>query len=84
MAFVEHGTQCPHEHQMYMVYDSVWRTEAGLNSDDVMCVDCLEERIGRTLTPKDFYYGGGAGERVDRARRSGLKPSRSAAAGECW
>jgi hypothetical protein len=56
-AYGEHGIECPHEHQLYMVYDRVWQIEAGLNVNDVMCIDCLQKRIGRTLAPEDFYCG---------------------------
>jgi len=35
-----------------MVTDAVW-AEAGAGSD-VLCVGCLEERVGRSLEPADF------------------------------
>jgi hypothetical protein len=37
--------------EFYMVHDSVWPLEkdAGL-----LCIGCLEERIGRRLVPSDF------------------------------
>ena len=56
MAWAVHGVECPHDHTSYMVHDSVWRTEAGLGSNDVMCINCLQKRIGRKLIAEDFFY----------------------------
>jgi hypothetical protein len=42
--------------EMYWVYDSVWRA-AGMTPgvwNGVLCVACLERRIGRELIPDDF------------------------------
>jgi hypothetical protein len=40
--------------EMYMVHRRVWK-KAGMGSwDGCLCVGCLEQRIGRELTPKDF------------------------------
>lgn len=38
--------------EYYMVTDSVW-TKAGM-TDGMLCIGCLEDRIGRRLTKKDF------------------------------
>jgi hypothetical protein len=39
----------------YMVHDSVWCVEAKLPKDNCMlCLDCLEIRIGRELVWTDF------------------------------
>ena len=41
-------------HEYYMVYDSVWE-DSGLNKfDGMLCISCLEQRIGRRLQPDDF------------------------------
>lgn len=40
--------------EWYTVHDAVWAA-AGLRTHDaVLCVGCLEERLGRRLTPDDF------------------------------
>ena len=40
--------------EYYMVHDSVWKT-AGMEPDGgCLCIGCLEERLGRMLTPDDF------------------------------
>lgn len=40
--------------EYYMVHDHVWLSSGiGLN-DGMLCVGCLERRIGRTLTAADF------------------------------
>ena len=44
----------------YMVVDSVWQ-EAGF-AKEIICRDCLEEKLGRKLYPTDFEYVLGAGK----------------------
>jgi len=40
--------------EWYMVQDSVWKA-AGMEPDGgCLCIGCLEERLGRMLTPDDF------------------------------
>ena len=40
--------------EVYMVRDSVWKA-AGLEPmGGCICIGCLEQRLGRKLTPKDF------------------------------
>jgi hypothetical protein len=40
--------------EVYTVHDHVWR-KAGMEAyGGCLCVGCLEERIGRPLTPDDF------------------------------
>jgi hypothetical protein len=40
--------------EWYMVQDSVWRA-AGMGPEGgCLCIGCLEERLGRMLTPDDF------------------------------
>lgn len=41
--------------EYYMVSDYVWKKLASLKQDDgMLCIGCLEARIGRTLTKRDF------------------------------
>ena len=40
--------------EIYMVRDSVWKTAGMEPMDGCLCVGCLEQRLGRRLTPKDF------------------------------
>jgi hypothetical protein len=42
--------------EYYMVSDSVWQA-AGMPAEDgwhFLCIGCLEQRLGRTLTRRDF------------------------------
>lgn len=48
-------------HEWYMVHDDVW-VSAGMerpseSGGGFLCIGCLEERLGRTLTPADFIDG---------------------------
>lgn len=38
--------------EWYMVEDAVWKPAA--KGDDVLCIGCLEKRLGRMLRPEDF------------------------------
>lgn len=41
--------------EYYMVKDSVWETEAKMDSEGgMLCIGCLEDRIERLLVPSDF------------------------------
>jgi hypothetical protein len=41
--------------EYYMVHDAVWTGEAGMASEGgMLCIGCLETRIGRRLVPADF------------------------------
>jgi hypothetical protein len=40
--------------EIYMVKTSVWKKAGMKYSSGCLCIGCLEERIGRELTPKDF------------------------------
>lgn len=41
--------------EYYMVNDHVWTRLAGMGKDDgMLCIGCLEARIGRTLCNEDF------------------------------
>jgi|SRR5262245_42339514 len=45
----------PDEHcEVYMVRDSVWKAAGMEPMGGCLCIGCLEKRLGRTLTPKDF------------------------------
>lgn len=40
--------------EWYTVHDQIW-AETGLGTHDaVLCVGCLEQRLGRQLQPEDF------------------------------
>lgn len=41
--------------EYYMVTDAVWE-QATQDALDMLCIGCLEERIGRKLTPGDFPH----------------------------
>ena len=42
------------EYEYYMVTDQVWE-RSGLGGDDgMLCIGCLEQRLGRVLHAKDF------------------------------
>ena len=40
--------------EYYMVHDSVWKLSGLGDHDGMLCIACLEDRIGRDLTPDDF------------------------------
>jgi hypothetical protein len=42
-----------HINEYYMVTDEVWST-AWPEDDGMLCIGCLEARLGRALTAKDF------------------------------
>ena len=39
--------------EYYMIHDHVWTAVAG-KDDGMLCIGCLETRLGRTLIPADF------------------------------
>jgi len=39
--------------EQYMVHHELWNTHVN-NKECMLCVDCLERRIGRELNNKDF------------------------------
>lgn len=39
--------------EYYMVHDEIWE-EAVPEFEGMLCIGCLEERLGRELTPDDF------------------------------
>jgi hypothetical protein len=47
---------CPRDtkHEHYFVNNSVWFGEAKMPESGMLCVLCLEGRIGRELQPSDF------------------------------
>ncbi len=47
---------CPRDtkHEHYFVKNEVWRGEANMPETGMLCVQCLEDRIGRRLEPSDF------------------------------
>ena len=40
------------DYKMYMVNDDLWSKYG--NSENTLCMSCLEKRIGRKLTKQDF------------------------------
>jgi hypothetical protein len=40
--------------EYYMVNDRLWDKTAGKDKDKMLCIGCLEKRLGRKLTPADF------------------------------
>lgn len=47
-----HPNPRPGSWEWYMVHDDVWQ-EAGMD-DGMLCVSCLEQRLGRALTVNDL------------------------------
>lgn len=41
-------------HEHYFVNNSVWFGEAKMPETGMLCVQCIEGRIGRSLEPSDF------------------------------
>lgn len=41
------------EREFYMVHNDLWES-SGIPRRDLLCIGCLEARIGRRLTPGDF------------------------------
>lgn len=66
--FAIHCTICDGEDVGYMVHDEVWQS-AGFEPDDVVCIGCLTERLGRKLTPTDFVPAAGLNDWVWEAFR---------------
>ena len=48
------GVDCAEIRESYMVQDELWPPDAS-----VLCVGCLEKRLGRRLGPDDFRASGG-------------------------
>lgn len=40
--------------EYYMVHDEIWLQAVNTKRDGMLCIGCLEKRIGRELTPADF------------------------------
>jgi hypothetical protein len=40
--------------EVYFVRESVWKASDNEPWGGCLCIGCLEKRLGRTLTPKDF------------------------------
>ena len=64
--------------EYYMVHDDVWAASGmGFNDDQMLCVGCLERRLGRRLRPFDFtrcpvndevWFGWGSARLQDRMK----------------
>lgn len=46
------GTNTAFSDEYYMVHDTVW--DSVVKGGGMLCIGCLEGRLGRTLTPQDF------------------------------
>jgi hypothetical protein len=44
------------QHEYYMLRDDVWREAKG--TDGMLCIGCVEQRLGRELTRADFDWEG--------------------------
>lgn len=42
------------KYEHYFVKNEVWFGEANMGESGMLCIGCLEQRIGRTLTASDF------------------------------
>jgi len=40
-----------------MISSEIWEEQFKLGWDDNLCIMCIEERLGRTLTPEDLCWG---------------------------
>lgn len=47
------GVNTADAHEYYMVKNKVWR-KVHPKDDGMLCISCLEARLGRVLTHKDF------------------------------
>jgi len=69
------------DHEWFMVNDRVWRAGQGERPVRFLCVGCLEHRLGRRLTARDFKRGvrinfiGRKSARL-RQRMRGLRPAK--------
>lgn len=41
-------------HEYYMVRNEIWQEAKGGGFQYYLCIGCLEDRLGRKLTPEDF------------------------------
>ena len=48
------GTNTDDIGEYYMVKDKIWKTALNGSSKGMLCIGCLEDRLGRILTYKDF------------------------------
>lgn len=49
---IDCGRDTKHEH--YFVNNDIWFNLAGMQENGMLCIGCLESRIGRRLTSIDF------------------------------
>ena len=40
--------------EYYMLRSDIWKEQLGLGWSDNLCIGCLEQRLGRTVTLRDF------------------------------
>lgn len=51
---VECGVSTEETLEYYMVHDHIWEAATRNATDYMLCIGCLEQRIGRVLVPVDF------------------------------
>lgn len=47
------------ETELFQLRDAVWRSAAPEDARLVLCIGCVEKRLGRKLKPKDFQRNSG-------------------------
>lgn len=55
--------------EYYMVNHALWLTSGLTARGGMLCIGCLEKRIGRTLTPDDFLVCPLNGENFNKSDR---------------
>ena len=48
------GNNLAANHEFYMVKNEIWEEAGKENGEGDLCINCLEDRIGRKLNSKDF------------------------------
>jgi hypothetical protein len=48
------GVNTSELHEYYMLTDEIWLRAAHGSHEGMLCIGCVEARLGRTLRPNDF------------------------------
>lgn len=51
---VDCGVDCIEINEYYMVTDSCWKRSGMESHGGMLCIGCLENRLGKKLTPRNF------------------------------
>ena len=52
---IDCGVNTMFNDEYYMLLDDIWENDLGLHSHEgMMCIGCVESRLGRRLTSEDF------------------------------